>query len=595
MRRCVLVIGLGLITACGTPAPIAPAPPTTGPTEATASPRSPALPATAPSASPPPSPSLAGSPQPPVASPSPATATTATALVEAAYVPLPATLHPYPDATSFTQSWLDIASLIWGRADGGGALLMFDWSTLDFRPALASALPTVSADNRVFTFALRPDLRWSDGAPLTAADFQFAFDNASRPENHFAQVDLLHAISGVRTPDPGTVEITLADARPRDVAYSIIDALVPVPEHTWRGKSWTDPAANAEITRPSVVLGPFALTSGGTTADSRATFAPVPTYPVGQPRVTRVDVSVQPDPAAALDAVARGQANWLPNLPQGLSQQASANPALEVQSWTPANAAYRVIEFNTTRSFLSDRRVRQALALVVNRSDLITQAENGLAVPQVSFVQPTNERWLNTAVSAPDADLDRARQLLADAGYTASKGQLTAPGGQAVRLQVVYPTSSGPRVRIASYIQAQYGQLGIGVDLKGLDFAAFTDAVSSKRDFDVSLGSYGGGSIDPDLGPKGQLITSGPQNVTGYANAQLDDIFRQAGRELDPAKRKALYDQAQQIVATDMPIQYLYALKTLDVFSRAVQHTRPTRGDRSDANGALLSWSVGPP
>ncbi|GAC1315664.1 MAG: ABC transporter substrate-binding protein [Chloroflexota bacterium] len=503
---------------------------------------------------------------------------------------LPASLHPYPDAVGFTQAWLDAAALIWGRADGGGTLLMFDWSALDFRPALAANLPSVSADNRVYTFTLRSDVRWSDGTPLSASDFQFAFDNASRVENHFAQIDVLQSIVSVRTPDPQTVEIALADARPRDVALSIANVLVPVPQHVWKGKSWTDANANTEIARPSVVLGPFALAER--TQDARAVFAPVPTYYVGRPSVPRVGVAVSSGPAAALDAVSIGQANWLPNLPAQLYAQAVATPSLDVQTWTPANAPYRTIEFNTSRPLLGDRRVRQALGFAVHRSDLIAQAENGLAVPQLGFIQPTNDRWLNTSLSPYDLDLARARQLLIDAGCTLTEGQLKGPDGQHVRLQVVFPTSSGPRVRMASYLQAQYAQLGIAVDLKGLDFAAYTDTVSNRREFDVSLATYGGGSIDPDLGPKGQLMSNGPQNATGYANPQLDDIFRQAAQELDASRRKALYDQAQQIVNADMPSQYLYALKSIDVFSRRVHRGPPGRGDRADVNNAFLTWSV---
>src|SRR5205085_5395699 len=132
---------------------------------------------------------------------------------------------------------------------------------------------------------------------------------------------------------------------------------------------------------------------------------------------------------------------------------------------------------------------------------------------------------------------------------------------QPVKLQVLYPTSSGPRAKIATYLQQQYKQLGIDVEVKGLDFNAFTDQVSSKHDFDISLATYGGGSLDPDLGPKAQLISNGQQNVTGYNNAQVDDLFKQGANELDEAKRKQIYDQIQTQVNGDLPSHYLYALK----------------------------------
>lgn len=586
MRRFAAIAAVVLLTACSAPVPAGSPPSTNSSAGGIATPAAQTGQPQPASASPPVPP---GSASPAAALPSPSPVASA-ALIEASFAPLPASLHPYPDAAGFTQAWLDAASLIWGRADGGGTLLMFDWSTLDFRPAMATSLPSVSSDSRVYTFTLRSDLRWSDGSAVTASDFQFAFDNASRAENHFAQIDVLQSIVGVRTPDARTVEITLADARPRDVALSIANDLVPVPQHIWSGKSWTDPVANSEITRPSVVLGPFSLTDR--TQNTRAAFLPVSNYYVNRPLLPRVDVVVSAGPAAALDAIVKGEANWLPNVPAALYDQASGEPNLDVQTWTPANAPYRTIEFNTSRPLLGDRRVRQALAYAVSRGDLIAQAENNLAVPQLGFVQPTNDRWLNPSLTPYDLDLARARQLLADAGCTLADGQLKGPDGQRVRLQIAFPTSSAARVRMASYLETQYAKLGIAVDLKALDFTAYTDLVTNRRDFDVSLATYGGGSIDPDLGPKGQLMSNGPQNVTGYSNPQLDDVFRQAAQELDPTRRKTLYDQAQQIVNADVPSQYLYALKSIDAFSRRVHHTPPARGDRSDVNNALLTWTV---
>jgi peptide/nickel transport system substrate-binding protein len=279
-------------------------------------------------------------------------------------------------------------------------------------------------------------------------------------------------------------------------------------------------------------------------------------------------------------------------LPPALYQDAKANPELDVKEWTAANAAYRTLEFNVTRPFLAEKRVRQALAYAVSRADLLDVAEQGLAVPQYSFVQPTNARWVNNSVDKYDLDLARARQLLRDAGYQESNGQLVNKEGQVVKLQVLYPTSSTPRAKMAALLQQQYKQLGIAVDVKALDYSAYTDLVQNRHDFDISLAAYGGGSLDPDLGPRAQLITNGQQNVTGYSNPQVDELFKLAANELDYTQRKNMYDQIQQLVNADLPSHYLYALKSIDVFARKVQGVTLHKGDRLDYNDALLGWSV---
>jgi peptide/nickel transport system substrate-binding protein len=120
---------------------------------------------------------------------------------------------------------------------------------------------------------------------------------------------------------------------------------------------------------------------------------------------------------------------------------------------------------------------------------------------------------------------------LQDAGYQLRNGHLLGKDGQAIKLQVLYPTSSTPRGKIAAYLQQQYKQLGIEVDVKSLDFNAYTEQVQNRHDFDISLAAYGGGSLDPDLGPRAQLITNGQQNVTGYSSPQVDELFKIAANE----------------------------------------------------------------
>ena len=512
--------------------------------------------------------------------------------MQAALGGLAKTLHPYPDIASYTQAWIDVAALIWGGADGGGALLAFDWDALDYRPAMARQMPQASSDGKTYTFALRDDLKWSDGSPLTAEDFQFAYDQASREDNGYVQLSLLQDVAAYRTPDRQTIQVALKEARPRPVALGLVNVITPVPKKVWSGRSWTDAASNPEILSPSVVLGPFGVQE--LKAAERGVFVPVDSFYAGKPRIPRVEILANQQPAAAFESLTSGRANWVHALPPDQYQEAKAAANLSVKAWTPANAAYRTLEFNLTRPFLSDKRVRQALAYAVSRADLLGVAEQGLGISQYSFVQPTNEHWVNNAVDKYDFDVGKARQLLQEAGYSMRNEQLVGKDGQPVKLQVVYPTSSVPRGKIAAYLQQQYKQLGIGVEIKALDFNAYTDQVLARRDFDLSLAAYGGGSIDPDLGAKAQLITNGQQNVTGYSNPQVDDLFRQAALELDASKRKQLYDQVQVLVNADLPSHYLYALTSVDVFSAKVHGVTSHKGDRLDSNSALLSWSIDP-
>src|SRR5712691_13139978 len=150
-RRLIGTGAVGLLLAACTPAP----PPIDPPTAV--------APATAPEPTAAPTISVVQAPTAAPAPPPTATPAPKPGLIEAALGNLSKTLHPYPDSASYTQPWIDIAALIWGGADGGGALLAFDWDALSYRPAMATALPKVSADGKTFAFTLRGDPKWSDG------------------------------------------------------------------------------------------------------------------------------------------------------------------------------------------------------------------------------------------------------------------------------------------------------------------------------------------------------------------------------------------------------------------------------------------------
>jgi peptide/nickel transport system substrate-binding protein len=506
-------------------------------------------------------------------------------LIEVSLANLTKTLHPYPDSASYTQSWIDAQNLI-----SGGALLSFDWNNLTYTPSMAKEMPTVSADGKTYTYALRDDLRWSDGTPITVDDFTFAYDNASKPENDFVGLDELQEIATYTAPDAHTIQVALKDAKPQDLAYGITSMIGPVPKHIWANKAWNDPTTNSEILMPTVVLGPFSVQQFK--VDEGATFTPVDTYYDGKPKVPQYQILPSAQPTVAYESLLNGRANWAPNIPPSQYQQAKSQPNLTMYEWNAANAQYRDVEFNLTRPFLSDHRVREALARALNRDDIRDVAEQGLATPAYSFIAPANTKWLNPNVEKFDYDMDAAKSLLQQAGYTLQNGNLVGSDGPLIKLTVYYPTSSAPRAKIAAYMQQQYRDLGISLDVRGLDFNAYTDQVQKNKDFDIALGSWGGGSIDPDENAKAQFITGGQQNFTGYSNPTVDKLYQQGSTELDETRRKQIYDQVQAQVVQDLPVYFIYSLVQFSPASKKVQGIVPTKGDQLYYDNAVLNWSV---
>lgn len=496
----------------------------------------------------------------------------------------PKVLHLYQESQNNTTPLADAQTLI------ATSLISIDYSTLDWRADprgdLAKDLPRISSDGRTFTFTLRDDIKWSDGKPITSADFQFAWDNASLKENNWVGYStVIPRIESFKTPGPKTIEITLKQPLARFLALSTV-SWTPVPKHIWEGKPWLDPAGNPEILKPTVVSGPYLPKE--ITAE-RYSYARNPNWWGKEPLLDEITF-VNASPTTVLELLKTQQVEWSQSYPPAQYEDSKKLPNANVVEWSGATGSYRSLEFNTKRPVLSDKRVREALARAINREDLI-QFEDNLAVPQFGLYTQ-GSKWRNDNVQKYEFAVNTSKQLLQEAGFKLDSGTLKDTTGQAVKLELIWPTTSQPRGKMAAYIQQQWKQLGVETTVTGLEFNAFVDKQSRQKDFDVAMGSWSAG-LDPS-GPKSQIQTNGSQNSYGYSNPRVDELLDKGEAELDDAKRKEIYDEIQKLVADDLPFMSLVTLKSFTAFDKKVQGVQPLKGGDilRQNNLQVLDWSL---
>ncbi len=496
----------------------------------------------------------------------------------------PKVLHPYPEPQNLTTPLGDASTLMWA------GLIDIDYNTLDYtaNPAysMAREMPRVSSDGRTYTFTLRDDVKWSDNQPITTDDIVFTYENISKPENNCVCLDDVERIQSVRAIDAKTIEVTLKDPLARFLALGTV-AIGPVPKHIWEGKPWLDPVGNPEILKPTVVSGPYLPKEIGA---ERHSYTRNPNFWGKQPNIDEI-VFVSATPTTTLELLKTGQVQWAENFPPAQYAEAKRLPGINVIEWSGATGSYRLIEFNLRRPLLQDKRVREALVRAVNRADVI-QFEDDLAVPQYGFYTQGNTKWVNNNLEHYDYNLDRARQLLQEAGYRLDGNVLRDPSGQQVRLDISWPTTSQPRGKMATYLQQQWRQLGIEASVTGLEFNAFVDKYQRNKDFDVVMGSFTAG-LDPD-GVKSQIKTDGTQNATGYSNPRVDQLLEQGAVEQDEGRRKEIYDEIQRIVTDDLPTFYLITLKNFTAFDQKVKGVAPLKGGDilTQNNMQVLDWYI---
>jgi peptide/nickel transport system substrate-binding protein len=496
----------------------------------------------------------------------------------------PKVLHPYVEPQGFTTPHAD------GWALMGATLISIDYDkSLDFRADsrvdLAKEMPRVTNDGRTFTFTLRDDIKWSDGKPITSADFQFAWDNASKKENNWIGLtSVVDRVASFRTPDAKTVEITLKESLARFLALDIVSEFMPVPKHVWEGKPWLDPNGNPEILKPTVVPGPYVPKE--VTAE-RHSYTRNPNWWGKQPNLDEV-VFVAATPTTVLELLNTKQVEWAQSFPPAQFETAKRIEHAAMYEWSGATGSYRVMQFNLARTHTKEKKFREALVRAIRREDLV-QFEDNLAVPQYGFYTQGN-KWRFDGVERYDLDLNKSKTLLQEAGYRLDGATLKNAAGQAVKITVLWPTTSQPRGKMATYAQQQWKQLGIEAEVIGLEFNAFVDRYQRLKDFDVAMGAFAAG-LDPD-GIKSQIQTGGSQNATGYTNKRVDDLLVSGAKEQDDTKRKTTYDEIQKLVMDDLPQYYMVTLKNFTAFDKKVKDVVPLKGGDilRQNNTQVIDW-----
>jgi oligopeptide transport system substrate-binding protein len=418
----------------------------------------------------------------------------------------------------------------------------------DIVPSVASSWE-VSEAGRRYVFHLRDDVRWSDGVPVTASDFAFAWKRMVDPTTASPGASELYLVEGARAfhqglvPDPDGVGIRAIDDWTLEVRLEAPTGhflhllggtlAYPVPRHVVRVHStaWTEP-------ENIVVNGPFLMQSW-----ERGESMVLVRNPQYHGRFTgnvgRVEFAfsrpgqwaaqLEQYEAGGLDIVSMGQA------PPEVAYRARQRHAGE---YAPqAAAATLFLVFDVTRPPFDDRRVRQAFARCLDREALVEKTLSPYHLPATGgFVPPDMPG--HTPGIALQYDAAQARQLLAEAGYTAGRD---LPSVDMV---------AWPRARPhAACLQAQWGDaLGVVPKLDVLEWAEFVSRIHTDPP-QMYLVSWFGDYPDPD-----SFLRVALRRHTSWQHAAYDHLIEQAMQAIDQRQRLNLHRKAERILMEEVPI-----------------------------------------
>ncbi|HYO39236.1 MAG TPA: ABC transporter substrate-binding protein [Nocardioidaceae bacterium] len=464
-------------------------------------------------------------------------------------------------------------------------------------PALAESWKT-SEDGLTWTFDVREGVTWSDGEPLTAGDIAFTYNRIidGGPESGNWST-YLTSVKTVTAPDDTTVVLELA--RPNAVL-----PLLPIPilpEHVWSDvsekeiKSYRAEPADGE---PVVGSGPFRLvrgTAGGSTYLLEAN----PDYWGGAPHVDRVAFRVFKSEDPMVQALIKGEVDFVHDISpiqvkalqgrEGIHAQNGVSPYFEEIGFNTG-----AIDTETKKPLgdgnpaLKDPAFRHALGYALDNDRLVESAYQGAAVPGDTFVPSAYEsyRWEPSEDEAFTFDLERAGELLDEAGYRLGAGGLrTMPDGSPIgSLRLFARTEEQRSATLMKFFQEWLGEIGIKSEVSVMESNQLTDRILEGEYDAFHWGWY----VEPD--PDAILSVflcdqRGASSDSWYCNEEYDALYKSQNAEVDDAKRIATIKRMQQIVFRDSP--YLVTAYTKD--GQAVRTDRfACFQPQPDPDGTLL-------
>ncbi|OWQ86289.1 ABC transporter substrate-binding protein [Roseateles aquatilis] len=423
------------------------------------------------------------------------------------------------------------------------------------RPMLALSW-RVSPDQRTWTFVLRPNVRFHNGAAFDAAAVRFSFERAGAADSVNKDRRVFENFAAIATPDPMTVVLTLKVPEPA------------LPELLGQSTAViVEPKSAAGNAQSPVGTGPYRVAQWQRGAS--LTLAAWPGFrDAAAIRIPRAQFRFIGEPAAQVAALLAGDVDVFPRVAAARAlSQFKAQPG-RFQVISASSRAKTILAINHQRAPLGDVRVRRAIAMAIDRKAVIQASADGYGVPIGSFVTPDTPGYVDcTAINAYDPAA--AKALLAQAGATGLRLSLKLP-------PVPYARQGG------ELIAAQLAAVGIAVRIENIEWAQWLSSVYGNKAYDLTLISH----VEPyDFGNFAR-----PGYYWGYRSTAFNALYERMLASADPAQRARLFADAQRLVAQDAVAAFLYQPQWITV-ARAGLKGLWTRTPLFVNDLSALSWT----
>lgn len=416
-------------------------------------------------------------------------------------------------------------------------------ATLMVVPDLAESWET-SEDGLTWTFHLRKGVRFHDGVECTAQDAKFSLDLVRDPKAGSHLLPALRQVEDVSVVDTHTLGIMLKEPH----APLLVSLTAPVlPKHLLDGQS----QPNARFNLHPIGTGPFGLPEWGT--GDRLVFEANERYFRGRPKLGRIVVTTYLELRPLWVSLLKGDVDVASRLAPELLASVESDPRFRTYA---ANFSFCYsLLWNLRSPLFSDRRVREAMAYALDRSQIIESALAGRGVPATGPFAPGT--WpCDPHIAPTQYDPDRALQLLRQAGWHDRDADgVLEKAAEPLEFSLLIDRGDITKQMAAGAVRLQLDEIGVRMKVEELACSTLMERVRSGA-FDACLAQMNPG-LDPDAASLGWSST-GAFNFGSYSNKQVDALLG-LGRALSShEKRQEVYHNIHALIVEDHPAAFLF-------------------------------------
>ena len=418
----------------------------------------------------------------------------------------------------------------------------------------------VSGDGLTITFVLRPNVRWHDGAPLTADDVRFTYGKLVDPNVRTPFSSSYELIESVEVVDPRTVRVRYKEPFAPALESWMMGI---IPKHALE----QDDLNTTSRLRHPVGTGPYRFVRWKT--GELIELAANPEYFEHRPYVDRYLYRIIPDQATLFLELLTGGVDSIGLDPlQYRRQTRSAYLERAYRKFRYPSFGFTYLGYNLQDERFKDVRVRRAIDTAIDKQAIIDGVLYGLG--SIATGPYPKESWAYDPSVAPSrCDAKAAKALLAEAGWMDSDGDgWLDRNGQPFRFTLLTNQGNEVRRQVAELVQQQLKALGIDVKIRIIEWSTFVHEFIDQRRFEAVLLGWSL-SRDPDLYDifHSSKTKEGEYNFVGYANPEVDRLLVEGRRTFDQATRRRIYQQIHRLLAVDQPYTFLYVPDALPIVS----------------------------